>query len=86
MGNYQALELVQANYQTYIVFTDNETGDLKASFQYQKEIKSGFVYLCDQSDEEDPEDVQNEEIIPEYNIQQEKSELHYEKLIDHTST
>lgn len=26
------------------------SGDLKASFQYQREIKSGFIYLCDQSD------------------------------------
>lgn len=47
MRDYQALELNQQNCQTFIVFMDKETGDLKASFQYQREIKSGFVYLCD---------------------------------------
>ena len=32
MKDYQALELVQQNYQTFIVFIDKESGDLKASF------------------------------------------------------
>lgn len=56
MKDYQALELVQQNYQTFIVFLDKNSGDLKASFQYQREIKSGFVYLCDQSDTEDSDE------------------------------
>ena len=56
MKDYQALELVQQNYQTFIVFMDKESGDLKASFQYLREIKSGFVYLCDQTDSEDSDE------------------------------
>jgi hypothetical protein len=45
--DYIALELVQANSQTYMLFLDRESGDLKCSFQYQREIKSGFIYLND---------------------------------------
>lgn len=58
---YIALELVQANSQTYVLFMDRESGDLKASFQYQREIKSGFIYLCDQSDS----DAEEEDFRPE---------------------
>ena len=32
--DYVALELVQANSQTYVLFMDRESGELKASFHY----------------------------------------------------
>jgi hypothetical protein len=59
--NHICLELVQANSQTYVLFLDRENGDLRASFHYQKEIKSGFIYLCDQSDSDcDEDDLRSE--------------------------
>jgi hypothetical protein len=39
-----------------MVFLDRETCELKASYHYQREIKSGFIYLNDQSDSEQEDD------------------------------
>lgn len=40
---------------------DRDSGELKASFHYQREIKSGFIYLGDQSDSEDDEEFKSED-------------------------
>lgn len=56
------MELVQANSQTYVLFMDRDSGELKASFHYQREIKSGFIYLGDQSDSDcEDEEFKSEE-------------------------
>ena len=57
MCDYIVLELVQANYQTYLVFTDREDGTFRGAYHYQREIKSGFISLC----AEGPEEVELDE-------------------------
>ena len=52
MKDLVALELVQANCQTYLVFTDRETGNFKGAFYYQREVKSGFIFLSNEGPEE----------------------------------
>jgi hypothetical protein len=52
MKDLVALELVQANCQTYLVFTDRETGDFRGAFYYQREVKSGFIFLSNEGPEE----------------------------------
>ena len=55
--DYLALVLVQANYQTYLVFTDRASGEFRGAYHYQREIKSGFISLC----AEGPEEVELDE-------------------------
>ena len=52
MCDYIVLELVQANYQTYLVFTDREDGTFRGAYHYQREIKSGFIFLNGEGPEE----------------------------------
>ena len=52
MSNFIVLELVQANYQTYLVFTDRENGTFRGAYHYQREIKSGFIFLNGEGPEE----------------------------------
>lgn len=52
MKDLVALELVQANCQTYLVFTDRETGNFRGAFYYQREVKSGFIFLSNEGPEE----------------------------------
>ena len=53
MRDFIVLELVQANYQTYLVFNDREKGTFRGAYHYHREIKSGFIFL----NEEGPEEV-----------------------------
>jgi len=45
LGNWLALELVQPNCQTYVLFMDRLTGSFQGAYHYPREIKSGFIYL-----------------------------------------
>jgi len=51
-----AIEVVQPNFQTYLIFADKVTGDFRGAYHYQREIKSGFIYMCDEEDESDDSD------------------------------
>jgi hypothetical protein len=48
-ANWLALELVQPNCQTYIMFHDRLTGNFTGAYHYPREIKSGFIYLDEQN-------------------------------------
>ena len=62
MKDFIALELVQANYQTFIVFSDREKGLFRGAYHYHREIKSGFIFLNGEGPEQvnvddDPQDA-----------------------------
>ena len=65
MKDFLALELVQANYQTYIVLIDRATNEIRGSYHYQREIKSGFIPLCG----EGPEEVDPEKFMENLNLE-----------------
>lgn len=55
MKDYVALEMVQPNCQTFLVFTDRQSGDFVGAFHYHREIKSGFIFLNNEGpDDYDP--------------------------------
>lgn len=52
MRDFIVLELVQANYQTFLVFTDREKGTFRGAYHYHREIKSNFIFLNGEGPEE----------------------------------